>query len=56
MNTNDVFADLDACVAPVLTVQEARDDIAFARFHKDPDFVKLTAGADGMGAMKRSRG
>jgi hypothetical protein len=27
-------------------MQEARDDIAFARFHKDPDFVKLTELAD----------
>ena len=27
-------------------MQEARDDIAFARYHQDPDFVKLTALAD----------
>lgn len=27
-------------------MQEARDDIAFARYHTDPDFVRLTALAD----------
>ena len=30
----------------VKEMQEARDDIAFARYHQDPDFVKLTAPAD----------
>jgi tetratricopeptide (TPR) repeat protein len=49
-----VYEQFDAVRAKEM--QEARDDIAFARYHQDPDFVKLTAGADGLGAMKKARG
>lgn len=39
-----------------MEMQEARDDIVFARYHQDPAFVELTKMADGMGAsaMRRS--
>lgn len=49
-----VYEQFDAVRAKEM--QEARDDIAFARYHQDPDFVKLTSGADGLGAMKKARG
>jgi tetratricopeptide (TPR) repeat protein len=49
-----VYEQFDAVRAKEM--QEARDDIAFARYHQDPDFIKLTAQADGEGAMKRPRG
>ena len=49
-----VYEQFDAVRAKEM--QEARDDVAFARYHQDPDFVKLTAGADGLGAMKKARG
>jgi len=31
-------------------MQEARDDIAFAALHRDPEFLKLTGLADSDGA------
>jgi tetratricopeptide (TPR) repeat protein len=49
-----VYEQFDAVRAKEM--QEARDDIAFVRYHQDPDFVKLTSGADGLGAMKKARG
>jgi len=49
-----VYEQFDAVRAKEM--QEARDDIAFARYHQDPDFVALTSGADGLGAMKKARG
>ena len=50
-----VYEQFDAVRAKEM--QEARDDIAFARYHQDPDFVALTSGADGLGAMtKKVRG
>lgn len=39
-----VYEQFDAVRAKEM--QEARDDIAFARYHKDPDFIALTALAD----------
>jgi tetratricopeptide (TPR) repeat protein len=38
-----------------MEMQEARDDIVFARYHQDPAFVELTAMADGMGGAMRGR-
>jgi tetratricopeptide (TPR) repeat protein len=38
-------------------MQEARDDVVFERYHHDPEFVRLTALADGMGgAMRGTKG
>jgi tetratricopeptide (TPR) repeat protein len=36
-------------------MQEARDDVVFERYHRDPAFVKLTALADGMGGAMPSK-
>jgi tetratricopeptide (TPR) repeat protein len=40
-----------------MEMQEARDDVVFARYHQDPSFVELTALADGKGgALRRMSG
>ncbi|MEM7050718.1 MAG: tetratricopeptide repeat protein [Acidobacteriota bacterium] len=36
-------------------MQEARDDIVFAAYHDDPEFIALTALADGLGAAAGGR-
>ena len=36
-------------------MQEARDDVVFARYHGDEAFVALTALADGKGGAMRGK-
>ncbi len=38
-----------------MEMQEARDDVVFARYHQDESFVALTALADGKGGAMRGR-
>src|SRR5262245_7407716 len=38
-----------------MEMQEARDDVVFARYHQDESFVALTALADGKGAAMRGK-
>ena len=49
-----VYEKFDAVRAKEM--QEARDDIAFAAYHHDPDFVKLTAMAETDGSSYHRKG